>query len=98
MIRPDKERNALLALQAVLIHARSMAYDQVPYGKVAEILDDAEILPSFLASETDETENFRKVLVKVAERYKGRRALDLFDGPPPGSGGAPRPPTSLRGA
>ncbi len=79
MIRVEKLPNALYALQGVLIRARSMAYEGAPGREIADLLDTAEMLPRFIASETDETENFRQYLAEIAEKHKCGFVLQHFD-------------------
>ena len=79
MIADSKRRNALNAINAVLVLARSMAYE----GKssdVAAILDVAEYLPLLMLESGDRTEEFRKQLVDLAQRYSAfALALARFD-------------------
>jgi hypothetical protein len=69
MVRIDKLPNALYALNAVLILARSMAYRNQP-GNVAVVLDVAEHLPRLLAEPEDRTDDFRGFLVDLAAKNK----------------------------
>jgi len=86
MVEAEKAKQALFALQAVIIRARSMAHDLGNAQDLAELLDDAEHLPYLLASEEDETENYRRILEKVARRHKSAHALQRFDGELPADG------------
>ncbi len=86
MVKPEKAKHALHALQAVIIRARSMAYDLGNAQELAELLDDAEYLPDLLAREEDETENYRRILEKVAGRHKCPIPLQCFDGKTPAGG------------
>lgn len=83
MIKPEKLSNALYALQAVLIKARSMAYSGAPGQQIADLLDAAEMLPRLIANETDETENFRRYLVQIGEKHKCAFVVQHFDEPIP---------------
>ena len=83
MIRPEKLPNALYALHGVLIRARKMAYDGAPGSELADLLDAAEILPRFIASETDETDKFRQYLGHIAGKHKCLFVLQYFDEPAP---------------
>lgn len=81
MIADSKKRNALAAINAVLVLARSMAHE----GKsreVAEVLDVAEYLPMLMLEPADRTEEFREQLVDLAQRYPVLTlALTRFDAP-----------------
>lgn len=83
MIRPEKVPNALYALQGVLVRARTMAYEGAPGEELADLLDTAEILPRFIASEEDETDRFRQHLEEVAKRHRCAFVLQRFDEPVP---------------
>ena len=83
MIRPNKLSNALYALQGVLIRARTMAYEDAPRKQLADLLDTAELLPSLIASEVDETESFRGWMAEVSSRHRCAFVLERFDEPPP---------------
>jgi len=41
MIKKEKLNNALYALQALMVHARSMAHEKVDHKLLAELLDDS---------------------------------------------------------
>lgn len=80
MIRPDKIGNALYALNAVFFIARNMAYEKEPHQKIATVLDYAEMLPRFIASREDHTEDFRTYLEEMAIVYPlFNVALGRFD-------------------
>jgi hypothetical protein len=83
MIAPNKLQNALRALHGVLIVARQMAYTKAPGAAMADILDSVEILPSLIASEMDETDQFRLYLASIAEKHKCVFVLQYFDEPVP---------------
>jgi len=83
MIPPNQLPSALYALQGVLIKARQMAYCGAPSMEIADILDSAENLPRLIASETDETDRFRRCLVAIAEKHKCAFILQRFDEPGP---------------
>ena len=46
MIAPEKHKQALKAIQNIMIHARFLAYMRDDYTKISEILDYGEILPT----------------------------------------------------
>jgi len=79
VIATDKYRGALSAINAVLVLARSLAYE----GKAAEladVLDVAEYLPLLLLEQSDRTEEFRQQLVGLAAaRPKFLLAVERFD-------------------
>lgn len=77
MIRPEKMRNALYALQGVLVQARDMAFRGAP--GLADLLDTAELLPCFIASDADETDKYRQYLVEIARKHKCGYVLQRFD-------------------
>jgi len=81
MIGADKLPGALYALQGVLIQARFLANDPSNKAEVVALLDYAEHLPRLIATQADETENFRAVLVEIAGRYKCGFVLQRFDQP-----------------
>jgi hypothetical protein len=83
MIKPEKLPNALYALHGVLIQARAMAYRGVPAAALADILDDAELLPRLLASQVDETDKFRMYLEEMARKHQAMFVVQRFDQPAP---------------
>jgi hypothetical protein len=83
MIADKKLRNALYALNGVLVKARQMAYNKAPSAAIAEILDSAELLPGLIASDKDETDEFRQYIVHIAKRHKCEFILQRFDDPAP---------------
>jgi len=79
MISQGKTTAALLALNAVLVHARTMAFEQRPYSTIAKVLDIAELLPLLLARDDDTTESFRLQLEGLAGIDEGfKSALRHF--------------------
>lgn len=83
MITPDKLPNALYSLQGVLIRARAMANEPDKAKELAVLLDYAEYLPSLIARQSDETNNFRATLEEVGKRYQCAFVLQRFDEPAP---------------
>lgn len=69
MIREDKYRHALYALHQIFVRARFMAYTEETYKDIGIIMDYAERMPGFLASDEDETEQFRQYLEVIIERF-----------------------------
>lgn len=80
MVRKDRFNNALAALNAVLVTARTLAYEQRPHEEIANVLDAAEYLPRLLAEEEDQTDAFRETLVGLTSINIGFNfALERFD-------------------
>lgn len=80
MVKPEKQEPALLAINAVLVLARAMAYEKAPHAAIADVLDSAEYLPMLLLEATDQTALFRATLDGLASRYPGfNLALQKFD-------------------
>ena len=80
MIHREKLNNALAALNAVLVTARKLAYDQRPHQQLADALDAAEYLPRLLADQEDRTDAFREALVGLTAVDPGFNfALERFD-------------------
>jgi len=81
MIRDSHLKNALYALNGVLIRARAMAAMQAPYSDIAAVLDVAELLPMLIANNRDETDWFRRVLEGLVQTHPGFDfVLQRFDG------------------
>jgi hypothetical protein len=79
MIAADKERGALAAINAVLVLARSMAYEGTS-GELVDVLDVAEYLPMLMLEQTDRTAEFREQLVGLAtKRPQFALAVERFD-------------------
>ena len=67
MVETEKQRNALSAINAVLVLARRLAHE----GKSAElvdVLDVAEYLPMLMLEPEDRTAEFREQLVGLATK------------------------------
>jgi hypothetical protein len=83
MIDANKQRNALAAINAVLVLARSLAHDGKS-SEVAEVLDVAEYLPMLMLEPLDRTADFREQLVGLAAKYPDfALAVQRFDGVAP---------------
>lgn len=67
MIAPEKHKQALKAIQNIMIHARFLAYMRDDYAKISEILDYGEILPTLFFSEEDDTEKFSDYLQELSK-------------------------------
>jgi hypothetical protein len=80
MIPNQKMNNALAALNAVLVTARQLAYDERPHQQIAEALDAAEYLPRLLVGQEDQTAAFRETLVGLTTVDAGFNfAVERFD-------------------
>jgi hypothetical protein len=66
MIRVEQYPQALKALQRLIIHAKSQAY-QEGGSQVAALLNDVELLPEYLADERDRTGEFVEMLQGIAQ-------------------------------
>jgi len=81
MIAKDKFTDALYALNAVLVQARTMSFERVTYETIVEVLDMAEVLPMLMARKEDTTEEFRRYLEDLVRIDEGfTYALQRFDG------------------
>ena len=65
MISAEHYPQALKAIQRLIIHAKSLAYDHGKTG-LAELLNDVELLPEYLADEHDRTSEFVEMLQGIA--------------------------------
>lgn len=82
MIPNPQQRGALGALNAALVQLRRLAGEGVVGPELADLLDLVEYLPRLLADDEDRTDEYRKILVDLAERRVDfRLALDRFDRP-----------------
>lgn len=68
MIRSEQYSKALRALQRLIIQAKSEAYQEVD-SPVAELLNDVELLPEYLADERDRTDDFIEMLHGIAQTF-----------------------------
>lgn len=85
MIRPERLSSSLRALHRILIRARALAHEGAPTLQIADLLDIAETLPRLIASERDETAEFRAYVEHASTRHKCMFALQWFDEPAPQS-------------
>ncbi|HEY8751102.1 MAG TPA: hypothetical protein VIM11_24175 [Tepidisphaeraceae bacterium] len=84
MVDPEKQNRALHALQRVLVFTRAMALDGQGSERIAAVLDWAEVLPKLLASEQNQTCEFRDALNAIAEKEPCfKAAVSAFDWPEP---------------
>ena len=66
MIRGEQAPQALRALQRLIVHAKSQAY-QAGESRVADLLNDVELLPEYLADKRDRTGEFVEMLQSIAQ-------------------------------
>lgn len=75
MIREEKYKHALYALHQIFVRGRFMAGTKEPYEDIARLLDYAEIMPEYIASENDETDAFVSSLEGIAETFPSFRYI-----------------------
>ena len=70
MIDASKFKAGLDALRALIVHAKVVAGDaQQP--RLAELLNDMEMLPEYIGSDDDQTEEFQIMLEGIAQTQPG---------------------------
>jgi hypothetical protein len=80
MIHSNQLRQALKALQRLIIHSKAQAYGAADH-KLAELLNDMELLPEFLADGQDRTEDFVEMLHGIARVHPScRYIVEEFQG------------------
>jgi hypothetical protein len=80
MIRANKTKAALLAIHAVLVRARYLAYKKEPVERIARILDIAELLPMLILRDEEMTDTFREHIAGLSQLDPGfKLALQKFD-------------------
>ena len=65
MIRPEQYPQALRALHRLIVHAKAQAYE-AGQTRLADLLNDIELLPEFLADSSDRTGDFVEMLHGIA--------------------------------
>jgi hypothetical protein len=81
MIRDAIHDRGLAALQALLVHARLLAYESGDLA-LAALLDDMEVLPEFLGDAANGTDQFREMLAGIVEkRPELEYIIERFDTP-----------------
>ena len=84
MIREAHAKNALYAINEILVWARTIAFEGQPHQKLAKLLDAAEELPMLIARDDDTTDEFRSALEGLAATYPElQRTVTTFDHGPP---------------
>jgi len=83
MIPASELRGAMHALQFLTVRARAMVYDRQDHEAIAEFLDRVETLPFYVGATADMSEEFRRDLREIAERFPiCASALCAFEHPP----------------
>lgn len=81
MIEQSKQRNALAALNSILVWARHLAREGRS-DDLVELLDVAEYLPMLMLEAKEKTAEFRLNLVELERKYPGvNGAVERFDAP-----------------
>jgi hypothetical protein len=83
MINNERYSQALKALQGLIIHSKALAYNS-GNSALAELLNDIELLPEFIADECDRTDDFVEMLQGIAQTHPGSRYIvdDFLRGKP----------------
>ena len=80
MINSDRMAQALKALQRLIIHSKAQAYGAADHN-LAELLNDIELLPEFLADGQDRTKEFGEMLQGIARMHPTcRYIVEEFQG------------------
>lgn len=74
MINEEKHARALRSLQRLIVHAKSLAYERKA-SEAADLLNDVEMLPEYLADEQDRTEDFVQMLQGIAKIHPSCRYI-----------------------
>jgi hypothetical protein len=81
MINAEQYAQALKALQRLIIHAKSQAHNSGDPG-LAELLNDVEMLPEFIADEHDRTDEFTEMLQGIGRVHPScRYIIEEFEQP-----------------
>lgn len=83
MIRSDRYPQALRALQRLIVHAKARAYASGQSG-LADLLNDIELLPEYIADPGDRTDDFLQMLEGIVEMHPSCRYIgEEFEKPSP---------------
>jgi hypothetical protein len=74
MITPEQYCQALKALQRLIIHSKAEAYNS-GNPQLAELLNDIELLPEYIADERDRTDDFVEMLRGIAQMHPDSRYI-----------------------
>jgi hypothetical protein len=79
MIHAEQFSQALRALQRLIVHAKAQARG-ARQDRLAEFLNDVELLPEFLADESDRTGEFTEMLQSIAQVHPNcKYIIDEFE-------------------
>jgi hypothetical protein len=80
VIQQSKQKQALHAINAVVVQGRTMAYEKAGHTDLAHVFDTAEYLLMLMLDDRDATSHFREVLGGLAARFPTFNfALERFD-------------------
>ncbi len=74
MIQQQKYGKAMKALQRLIVHAKAEAHQDAD-SSVADLLNDVELLPEYLADEMDRTQEFIDMLQGIAQTHPSCRYI-----------------------
>ena len=74
MINAEQLPQALNALQRLIVHAKSQAYD-AGNRELCDFLNDIELLPEYVADEWDRTDDFIEMLQGIAQTHPSCRYI-----------------------
>jgi len=74
MIPTEQYPQALRAIQRLIVHAKAQA-SEAGQGQLAELLNDMELLPEFLADEADRAREFMEMLQGIARMHPSCRYI-----------------------
>ncbi len=74
MIDAEQLPQALKALQRLIIHSKARAYDSGDL-QLAELLNDIELLPEYLANANDRTDEFIEMLQGIVRIHPSCRYI-----------------------
>jgi hypothetical protein len=74
MIHAEQYAQALRTLQRLIVHAKAQAYE-AGQDRLAELLNDIELLPEFIADESDRTGEFAEMLQGIGRLHPGCRYI-----------------------
>ena len=85
MIHPDHYPQALRTLQRLIVQAKDQA-QELGAESLANLLNDIELLPEFIADEADRTDEFIEMLQGIGQLHPHCRFLaEEFQAMPTGS-------------
>ena len=69
MIDPEKRKQALHALNGILVQLRRITLLDADLKKIATILDLVEPIPRLISVKEDQTLALEEILIELSERY-----------------------------